>query len=116
MEREIVEVKNNKFDYHGKTYDCTHLVERDKKVILREADDTHKHVLDELYDRNSLNALRCELYLDANGNIVYLLIIYGIKYKLGTDVRNACGDYYPKCEIKKGVLYPPRPYQGKICW
>ena len=103
------------FDYDGKTYDCSHLVERDKEVILREADDTHKGVVDELYIRDSLAPARCKVHTK-DDEIVYLMLVYTIQYRVGGDRRTACGDCYPFCEPKEGVLFPPYPYQGSICW
>jgi len=35
-----IAIINGKFEYLGKEYDCKYLIERDKKNILREADES----------------------------------------------------------------------------
>lgn len=104
------------FTYNGREYDCNYLIERDKQVILREADDSHKEAFDKLYIRESLEADRCRIYADENDNIIYLMIIYTIKYRDCNSKRTACGDYYPFYVGDGGKLLPPHPYQGMICW
>ena len=55
---------------------CYGSIERDKKNILREADESHKDTFDKLYYRDTLAPLKCRVYLDNNDKIVYLMIIY----------------------------------------
>lgn len=88
-----LEIINGKFNYNFNTYDCSSLIERDKRNILREAEETHNGVIDRLYIRESLQPHRCHAYTDDNGNIIYLMIIYTITYKEGKDLKRiACGD------------------------
>lgn len=112
-----IEIIGGKFEYHGKTYDCSYLIKRDIKTITREAEDTHKGVLDNLYKRDTLQPSKARVYIDGNGTIVYLMIIYTIEYKEGRTRRTACGDYYPVSDRdESGLLLFPHPYQGSICW
>ena len=110
-----IEIIDGKFEYLSKEYDCKYLIERDKKNILREADESHKDEFDKLYDRNTLAPLKCRVYLDDNDNIVYLMIIYTVDYREGNCKRTACGDYYPVCNFGGNVLFS-HPYQASICW
>ena len=111
-----IEIIDGKFEYLGKVYDCKYLIERDKKNILREADESHKDTFDELYDRNTLAPSKCRVYFDYNDNIVYLMIIYTVDYRDGKCKRTACGDYYPVCNnFGENTLFP-HPYQASICW
>lgn len=116
MNKITLEIINGKFTYNLNTYDCSPLIERDKRNILREAEETHKGVIDSLYIQESLQPYRCRAYTDNNGNIIYLMIIYTITYKEGKNLnRTACGDYYSFTDRTNGKLFP-HPYQGSICW
>lgn len=110
-----IEINDGKFEYLGKVYDCKYLIERDKKNILREADESHKDEFDKLYYRDTLAPLKCRVYLDDKDNIVYLMIIYTVDYREGNCRRTACGDYYPLCDLGNHNLLP-HPYQASICW
>lgn len=117
MVTEDIEVVDGKFEYHDKTYDCSHLIKRDIKTITREAEDTHKGVLDSLYKRDTLQPYKVRVYIDSKGSIVCLMIVYRIEYKEGTSARQACGDYYPVFSRDgSDILLFPHPYQGSICW
>ncbi len=116
MKKSIAEmVDDHTFTYNQKEYDCSILVKRDKENILRQADCSHKGVIDSLYIRESLQPVRCAVYADENDNIVYFMIIYEIKYKNLTASRSACGDYYPFSELRGNKLFT-HPFQGQICW
>ena len=115
MNTNDIEIIDGKFEYLGKVYDCKYLIERDKKNILREADESHKDTFDKLYYRDTLSPLKCRVYLDNNDKIVYLMIIYTVDYRDGKCKRTACGDYYPECNFGENVLFP-NPYQASICW
>lgn len=115
--REDIPVKDGKFEYKGKTFDCSYLIERDKKVILREADSSHADTFDKLYDRDSLKAVRAKLDIGKDGGIETLMIVYTIDYKApDTSSRLACGDYYPFCLLRGDTLFFQSAYQGSICW
>lgn len=117
MVTEDIEVIGGKFEYHGETYDCSHLVRRDIETITREADDTHKGVLDSLYKRDTLKPIKARVYIDDKGTIVYLMLIYTIDYKESLHKRTACGDYYPVSKMDSSdTLLLPHSYQGSICW
>lgn len=115
MNTNDIKIIDGKFEYLGNEYDCKYLIERDKKNILREADESHKDEFDKLYDRNTLTPLKCRVYLDNNDKIVYLMIIYTVDYREGNGRRLACGDYYPECNYGRNVLFP-HAYQASICW
>lgn len=115
MNKNDIEIIDGKFEYLGKEYNCEYLIERDKKNILREADESHKDAFDEVYDRNTLVPSKCRVYLDDNNNIVYLMIIYTIDYKYIKSKGFACGDYYTKSNFAKNTILP-HPYQASICW
>lgn len=116
MNTKDIEIIDGKFEYLGNEYDCKYLIERDKKNILHEADESHKDEFDKLYDRDTLEPLKCRVYLDYNGKIAYLMIIYTVDYRDSEEgKRTACGDYYPECNFGKNTLFP-HPYQASICW
>lgn len=117
MVTEDIEIIGGKFEHLGKTYDCTYLIERDIKTITREAEDSHKGVLDSLYKRETLQPSKARVYIDDKGSIVYLMLVYTIDYKESRLKRTACGDYYPVSDRDKtNLLLFPHPYQGSICW
>ena len=117
MITENIEIVGGKFEHLGKTYDCSYLIERDIKTITREAEDSHKGVLDSLYKRETLQPSKARVYIDSKGSIAYLMLTYTIDYKDSTVKRTACGDYYPVSDSDEtDILLFPHPYQGSICW
>lgn len=117
MITENIEIVGGKFEHLGKTYDCSYLIERDIKTITREAEDSHKGVLDSLYKRETLQPSKARVYIDSKGSIAYLMLTYTIDYKDSTVKRTACGDYYPVSDRDEtDLLLFPHPYQGSICW
>ena len=113
MKTNDIKITDGKFEYNNKTYDCKHIIKRDKKNILREADESHKEEFDRLYDRNTLRPLKCRVYLDTADNISCVMVIYKVDYREGNSSRLACGDYYP---VGDGETIYPHPYQSSICW
>lgn len=123
MKEVEINVNSDKFEYNGVKYDCKWVVKKDKKIILQEAEESHKEQLESMYEKDSLAPDHVKLYMDDNGNPLYLMMVYVIKYKnkstFGTG-RYACGCYQP---IENGlvnqegfnVVYP-HPYQGSVCW
>lgn len=120
-----INVNSDKFEYNGVKYDCKWVVEKDTKLILKEAEESHKEQLETMYDKESLAPNHVKLYIDDDNNPLYLMMVYVIKYKeekmgiLGTG-RYACGCYHP---IEQGYVNQegfnavyPHPYQGSICW
>lgn len=119
MNKNEIEIIDGKFEYLGKEYDCKYLIERDKKNILSEADESHKDTFDKLYDRDTLTPSKCRVYLDNNDKIMYLMIIYTVDYREGKSKRLACGDYYPVISFDENPQFHtlfPDPYQASICW
>jgi len=109
----MIPIKDNGFEYLGKHYDCQFAIKRDVKMILQEAETSHKDTFDELYDRNTLRADKIRIFVDKDNVPVYGMIIYLIDYKDGIS-RYACGGYYP-FEFSNSYLMP-HPYQESICW
>jgi hypothetical protein len=107
-------IKNNGFEYLGKHYNCHRAIERDIKMILQEAEISHKDNFDEFYDRNTLRPDKIRLYVDGNNIPIFGMIIYLIDYKEENYSRSACGGYYP-FEFGYSCL-TPHPYQESICW
>ena len=106
-------IKDNGFEYLGNHCDCQFAIKRDIKMILQEAEISHKDALDILYDKSTLRPDKIRLFVDRDNVPIYGIIIYLIDYK---DVggRYACGSYYP-FEFNSSVLLP-HPYQESICW
>lgn len=104
------------FNYSGKYYDCNHAIERDKRLILKEADESHKDAFDDLYYRESLTPYKIRLFLDEKDNPVFGIIIYMIDYREGYSKRTAMGNYYPLYETPERGKMSPHPYQSSICW
>jgi len=102
----------NCFEYDGKTYDCSYAIKRDIKLIIQEAETSHKDSFDELYDRQSLKADKVRIFLDKEDKPIFGMVIYLIEYKNKSWERCACGGYYPFWDDK---LFP-HPYQESICW
>ena len=104
----------NCFEYAGKTYDCSYAIKRDIKLIIQEAETSHKDSFNKLYDRNTLRADKIRIYVDKDDVPIYGMIIYLIDYKEQNNSRYACGGYYG-FEFGYSTLYP-HPYQESICW
>ena len=107
-------IKDNGFEYGGKTYDCQFAIKRDIKLIIQEAETSHKDTFDELYDRSTLRPDKIRIFADGDGVPIYGIVIYLIDYKDGNDSRYACGGYY-RFEFDNSTLLP-HPYQESICW
>jgi hypothetical protein len=107
-------IKDNEFEHFGKHYDCHYAIKRDIKMILQEAETSHKDNFDEFYDRNTLRPDKIRLYVDENNIPIYGMIIYAIDYKKEQMSRCACGGYY-RFEFDNSILMP-HPYQESICW
>ena len=114
IKKEEYPIIGNCFEYDGKTYDCSYAIKRDIKLIIQEAETSHKDSFDELYDRQSLKADKIRIFLNKEDKPVFGMVIYRIKYnKDKTCERYACGGYYPFLYDK--VLFP-HIYQESICW
>ena len=113
IKKEEYPIKDNGFEYLGKHYNCQFAIKRDIKMILQEAETSHKDDFDKLYDRNTLRPDKIRIFVDENDTPVYGIIIYLIDYKNGIS-RCACGGYYP-FEFDRSSLMP-HPYQESICW
>lgn len=107
-------IKNNGFEYMGNHYDCHYAIERDVKMILQEAEISHKDTFNELYDRNTLRADKIRIFVDEDDVPIFGMIIYLIYNKKENYRRYACGGYY-RFEFDNSVLLP-HPYQESICW
>ena len=105
-------ITNECFELNGKIYDCGHAIKRDIKMILQEAETSHKDSFDKLYNRDSLKAHKVRIFLDEEGKPVFGMIIYRIVYKVGGVKREACGGYYPFWRD----LLCPHFFQESICW
>ena len=114
IKKEEYPIKNNGFEYLDKHYDCQFAIKRDVKMILQEAETSHKDTFDKLYDRNTLRADKIRIFVDNNNVPIYGMIIYLIDYKDQNNSRYACGGYY-RFEFDNSVLLP-HPYQESICW
>lgn len=114
IKKEEYPIKDNGFEYLGNHYDCHRAIERDIKMILQEAETSHKDTFDELYDRNTLRPDKIRIYVDEDNVPIYGIIIYRIDYREGNNSRCACGGYY-RFEFDNSMLLP-HPYQESICW
>ena len=114
INKEEYPIKDNGFEYLGKHYDCQLAIKRDIKMILQEAETSHKDTFDKLYDRNTLRADKIRIFVDENDVPIYGMIIYLIDYKKEQYSRSACGGYY-RFEFNNSVFFP-HPYQESICW
>lgn len=112
IKKEEYPIKDNGFEYDGKTYDCSYAIKRDVNLIIQEAETSHKDSFDELYDRQSLKANKVRIFLDKEDKPIFGMVIYLIEYKDKSWKRCACGGYYPFCDDK---LFP-HIYQESICW
>ena len=93
--------------------DLSYVFKIDKRAILSEAYYTHKNEI-KSYDIESLRANKVRLFKDKDGNIVYLMVLYAIKYLKGGTERYACGMYHPMSS--DGDSVETHLYQGRICW
>ena len=114
IKKEEYPIKDNGFEHLGKYYDCQFAIKRDMKMILQEAETSHKDTFNELYDKNTLRANKIHLFVDEDGVPIYGIIIYLIDYKDGSGSRHACGGYYP-FEFNNSLLMP-HTFQESICW
>ena len=105
-------IKDNGFEYFGNHYDCQFAIKRDVKMIIQEAETSHKDTFDKLYDKSTLRPDKIRIFVDRDEVPIYGMIIYLIDYKDGNNSRYACGGYYGFDSL---VLYP-HPYQESICW
>lgn len=112
IKKEEYPIKDNGFEYDGKTYDCSYAIKRDIKLITQEAETSHKDTFDKLYDRQSLKADKVRIFLDKEDKPIFGMVIYLIEYKDKSWKRCACGGYYPFWDDK---LFP-HLYQESICW
>lgn len=112
MTQEEYFIVNDDFEFNGKTYNCTHAIKRDIKMIIQEAEASHKDSFDKIYDRQSLTPDKVRIFLDEKGNPIFGMVIYLISYKNGSGKRTACGGYYTF--VKNTLL--PHFYQESICW
>lgn len=112
IKKEEYPINDNGFEYSGNHYDCQLAIGRDVKMIMQEAETSHKDTFDELYDRNTLRPDKIRIYVDGDNVPIYGMIIYLIDYKEGNNSRYACGGYYPFWDDK---IFP-HPYQESICW
>ena len=112
IQQETYPVINNNFEYDGKTYDCSYAIKRDIKMILNEAEESHKDSFGKLYDRESLKADKIRIFLDEEDKPVFGVVIYLINYKNENNKKYACGGFYQFWET---ALFP-HPYQESICW
>ena len=107
-------IKGNGFEHFGNNYDCHYAIERDIKMILQEAETSHKDNFDELYDRDTLRPHKIRIYVDENSTPIYGMVIYAIDYKDGQNSRSACGGYY-RFQFNHSILMPHQ-FQESICW
>lgn len=114
IKKEECPIIGNCFEYDSKTYNCSYAIKRDVKMILQEAETSHKDTFDELYDRNTLRADKIRIFVDRDNVPICGIIIYLIDYKEKHNSRYACGGYYI-FELNHSVFYP-HPYQESICW
>lgn len=111
---ETIPIKNNGFEYLGKYYDCQFAIKRDVKMILQEAETSHKNIFDKFYDKSTLRPDTIRIFVDKDNIPIYGIIIYLIDYKEKNDSRYACGGYY-RFEFDNSILLP-HIYQESICW
>lgn len=114
IKKEEYPIKDNGFEYLGKHYDCHLAIERDVKMILQEAETSHKDTFDKLYERNTLRPIKIRIFVDEDDVPIYGMIIYLIDYIEENNSRYACGGYYRFTFGNSELL--PHPYQESICW
>lgn len=106
-----MKIREEAFCTNGAGYDCELVLKRDKALILREAETSHKEELEDMYDKHTLRPKKVRVFLDDNDIPIYGMIIYIIDYRDGRTSRYAYGEYYP---ISNKTLMP-HPFQGSIC-
>jgi hypothetical protein len=120
MEIKEISITGTEFEFNGVKYDAKFAIRKDKKLIIAEANESHKEEFEKLYDKDSLKPNYVRLFLDEKNEIVYAMIIYLIKYKEESKYftgRSACGNYYPIYKAATGKNFlEPHPYQASICW
>lgn len=114
IKKEEYPIKDNGFEYLGNHYDCQLAIKRDVKMILQEAETSHKGTFDKLYDRNTLRADKIRIFVDGDNIPIYGMIIYLIDNKNENYSRHACGGYYG-FDFNNSLLLPHQ-YQESICW
>ena len=112
IKKEEYPIIGNYFEYGGKTYDCSYAIKRDTKLIIQEAETSHKDSFDKRYDRETLKPKEIRLFTDEEGKPIYGMVLYTIYNKVGNYERFACGGYYPFLDNE---LFP-HLYQESICW
>lgn len=114
MEHKFVEMpmSSDTFEYKGVRYGCSSAINKDKELILQEAESSHKDTFDEIYIRDSLRPSKIRLFVDDKDLPRFAMIIYIIDYKNGSCGRYACGNYYPLYE--ENLM--PHFFQASICW
>ena len=90
IKKEEYPIKDNGFEYLGNHYDCQFAIKRDVKMILREAEISHKDTFDKLYDRSTLRPDKIHIFVDGDNIPILGMIIYLIDYKDGKCSRYAC--------------------------
>ena len=111
---DICPIKDNGFEYLGNHYDCHYAIERDIKMILQEAETSHKDTFDEIYDRNTLRADKIRIFVGEDNVPIYGIIMYLIDYKEQNNSRYVCGGYY-RFDFNHSELFP-HPYKESVCW
>ncbi len=109
--------KDNTFYLENHQIDCKAAIKNDKKLIILEAQNSHKDELEQLYDKNSLRPKKVRVFFYEDDCPIYAMLIYVINYKEGYDRysygRYACGSYYPFYNNKELL---PHAFQNSICW
>ena len=117
-----ITINGTEFEFNGVKYNAEYAINKDKRLIIAEAMDSHKEVFEKEYDKDSLTQDSVRLFLGGNNEIIYAMIIYIIKYKnkdygVLSNGRYACGNYYPIYKSSTGKNFlEPHPYQASICW
>ena len=106
-------IEGLKFVYNGEKYDCERAIERDKRMILQEAETNHKETFDRVYNKETLKPNMVRLFF-VGDCAVYGMISYTIDYKEEFCRRLGCGNYYPISTFFKAL--EPHPFQASICW
>ena len=114
IKEEEYPIKDSRFEYLGNYYDCKFAIKRDIKMILQEAEISHKDTFDKLYNRSTLRPDKIRIFVDKDNVPIYGIIIYLIDYKEENNSRYACGGYY-RFEFNNSMLLP-HLYQESICW
>jgi hypothetical protein len=112
-----VPIASDHLEFKGVEYDLDMAIRNDKELITINAERSHGKEFDELYDKESIRPDKVRVFTDKDGEPVFGMVIYVIKYKTGDSGRYACGNYYPfyKVSLDKNFLMP-HPFQASICW